>query len=610
MDRMFIAKGEKVLYKSRASIIIQVLDVSIVSIEEIESGIIHTVNVGELKPFNKDIKLDNNINGLTDKEWIRAKERYKIIKPIIDNPKNISIVRGVSNDSGVSLSTLYRWVKLYKDSGLVSSLVGSRKRGGKGNSRLLKVQDEIIQDKIHSVYLSSSRKSITKTIREIEIACNDFSIEAPHPNTIRSRIKDISEEERIRKRYGYQEAKYKFEPIKGSFPGAGYPLSVVQIDHTLVDIILVDEHYRKPFMRPWLTLAIDVYSRMVVGFYLSFDSPGFFGTGVCIANSILPKEMWLSQLGIDAEWPCWGIMDSLHLDNAKEFKSEDLKRVCQNYGIKIDYRPVGAPHWGGHVERLLGTFAKEIHNLPGTTFSSVSERKKYQSEKNASFTLSEFERWITIFITKIYHTRIHSEIDTSPLERFKSGILGVSGDSGRSIPPRINNERKVRLDFMPSVSRTIQEYGIVIDHIYYYHDVLREYIHDSYNGEKKSHLFKRDPRDISVVYFFDPKREEYYEIPYRDTYLPPMSIGEYREVRRKLKKSDVKADEGSIFGAFKEMNEIEDKAIRETRKRKKKRSDQPKLDLDQSIPEPIYSEEIDEKDDVLPFEDIDDEVFK
>lgn len=144
--------------------------------------------------------------------------------------------------------------------------------------------------------MDKSRKSITKTIVEIQLSCEGLGIRAPHPNTIRNRIKNISEEEKIRKRLGIQEAKYKFEPHKGHFPGADSPLSVVQIDHTLVDIILVDEEHRKAYKRPWITVAIDVFSRMVLGFYLSYDTPGALGTGMCIANAILPKEIFLKQI--------------------------------------------------------------------------------------------------------------------------------------------------------------------------------------------------------------------------------------------------------------------------------------------------------------------------
>jgi hypothetical protein len=37
---------------------------------------------------------------------------------------------------------------------------------------------------------------------------------------------------------------------------------VVQIDHTLLDIILVDDLHRLSIGRPWITLAIDVFSRI------------------------------------------------------------------------------------------------------------------------------------------------------------------------------------------------------------------------------------------------------------------------------------------------------------------------------------------------------------
>ena len=59
-----------------------------------------------------------------------------------------------------------------------------------------------------------------------------------------------------------------------------YPLSVVQIDHTLVDIILVDPIDRLPIGRPYLTIAIDVYSRCIAGFILSLEAPSATWTGV------------------------------------------------------------------------------------------------------------------------------------------------------------------------------------------------------------------------------------------------------------------------------------------------------------------------------------------
>ena len=607
MDIVHFLKGEKVIYDNKEVVITRMNTLDTVTIEEISSGISHQVHVSSLKPiFNKKEKLDD-INTLSEKKWELAQKRFEIIKPILDNSGNIELVKEISKESKKSIATLYRWVKLYKDYGTISSILGKPKTGGKGRSRLEPEQDEIIKKYIKSTFLNSSRTSIKKTIRLIIAECYDKNIQPPHSNTIRSRIKNLSEEEVMKKRIGIKEAGYKFNPIKNSFPGAEYPLSVVQIDHTRVDLILVDEYYRKPYKRPWITVAIDVFSRMVVGFYLSFDTPGALGTGLCIAHSVLPKEIWLEKIGVKAEWPCWGFMNTIHVDNAKEFRGNMLKMACTNYNISLEFRPVATPHFGGHIERLLGTFSKEIHNLPGTTFSSPELRKNYDSEGKASLTLSEFEKWLTLYITKIYNVKEHSALGMSPLNKYKEGIIGTRENPGIGIIPRVFNERKLRLDFMPFEERTVQEYGVLIDHITYYHDVLRRFIHSKTDNTKNKFIFRRDPRDISVIYFYDPELKEYFDIPYRDTSLPPISIWEFNDVIRTLKKNKTPINERNIFNTYREMDDIEKKAIRETRKRKQEIKN---LHLNKPIDNYSlnqFEESIDI--DIKPFEDIDDETF-
>ena len=68
-------------------------------------------------------------------------------------------------------------------------------------------------------------------------------------------------------------------------------MQVLQIDHTQADIRLVDDLYRQDLGRPWITMAIDIYSRMVAGFYISFESPGYFATGQTLYNAIVPKDI-------------------------------------------------------------------------------------------------------------------------------------------------------------------------------------------------------------------------------------------------------------------------------------------------------------------------------
>jgi putative transposase len=95
---------------------------------------------------------------------------------------------------------------------------------------------------------------------------------------------------------------------------------------------------------------------------------------------VLPKEAWLEHRGVAGKWPCWGFPSRIHLDNAKEFHGEMLRRACEQYGIALDYRPPATPHMGGHIERLVGTLMRALHELPGATFSNPKQRGNYDSE--------------------------------------------------------------------------------------------------------------------------------------------------------------------------------------------------------------------------------------
>ena len=161
---------------------------------------------------------------------------------------------------------------------------------------------------------------------------------------------------------------------------------------------------------------------------------------------------------------------------------------------------------------------------------------------------------------------------------------------------------------MPYFERSVQEYGIVIDHIYYYADILRQYIHSSDKNEINKYVFKRDPRDISVVYFLEPKSDTYYDIPYRNSSYPPLSIWEYRDLIREIKDSNEQVTEEKIFEAYRELNYLEVKNKKRTIKiRNIKKDDSLSSTQTVSFESEDFEEDINET--ILPFEDLDDETF-
>jgi putative transposase len=75
------------------------------------------------------------------------------------------------------------------------------------------------------------------------------------------------------------------------------PLERVEIDHTLVDTHIVDAKDGGPLGRPWLTIAIDVFTRVVLGFYLALEPPSRLSLALCLRHAILPKDDWLERVG-------------------------------------------------------------------------------------------------------------------------------------------------------------------------------------------------------------------------------------------------------------------------------------------------------------------------
>ncbi len=562
--------GTEVFYKGRRCRITHILDLSLVLVSDSETNHAEQAKIADLKPVPPALapKPKADINQIPDAVWQAAERKYEIILPLLEiGGRTLKDVEARGKEYGIHATTIYKWIRIYEAQGRVTALQVNA-RSDKGMVKLPKEVEAIIAATVESEYLTRNPKSISRICQEIRSKCERAKLPAPHCNTVRKRIDILSDEVRISRRKGRKAAAQQFSPIRGHFPGADYPLSIVQIDHTKMDIILVDDIHRRPIGRPWITLAIDVFSRMVAGFYVSFDPPGALATGLCIAHAILAKDKWLAKHNVVSEWPCWGLPKTIHLDNAKEFRGNMLQRACKEYGINLEWRPVARPHFGGHIERLVGTLMKEIHTLEGTTFSNTRERGDYDSEKSASMTLSDLESWLATYIVDVYHQREHKSIGMAPMEKFREGIFGSDDKPGTGLPEKIADEDRVRLDFMPFEERTIQNYGVVIDEIHYYHDVLRRWIGEtdtSNSKAKRKFMFRRDPRDISTVWFYDPEVMEYYPIPYRDTSHPPISLWEMREMQRQVKESRKEVDERAIFEAYERMREVEVEAQGKTK---------------------------------------------
>jgi putative transposase len=449
--------------------------------------------------------------------------------------------------------------------------VDSDQKGGAGLGRLDESVEDQITTIIDEIYLEG--KTVSETYKALTARLTDLELEVPHENTLRRRIRQRSEYEKIKRRIGPRTAAQKFDDKVGTMPNANTPLALIQIDHTELDIMLVDEEERKVLKKPWVTIVLDVCTRVVLGFHLSFDPPSAFSVGRAIAHAILRKEKFLKSIGLqDLSWPCWGKMTTIHCDNAKEFRGVMLKENCANYKITLKWRPPLKPEFGGHIERYMGTIAEELKNLVGNTKVSKEKRSKFNPEKTAAFTLSEFETWFTVWLIEDYHKRAHKGLNGSaPIDRWRDGIDGKNGHLGIGLPAVITDEGRLRLDLLPQMTRTVQRTGVELFNMFYFSGVLRPWINavdQTAKGKekpKRKFTFKYDPRDISSILFLNPLDNQYHEIQSNINIKPDkLSIWRYWQILAELKKNKTPIDERAILEAHRRLKAIEEEATRKT----------------------------------------------
>jgi putative transposase len=281
---------------------------------------------------------------------------------------------------------------------------------------------------------------------------------------------------------------------------------------------------------------------------------------------VLAKQSWLAQRKIEEDWPVQGLFERLHVDNGREFHSEALRRGCEQYGIAIEYRPVRTPHFGGHIERLIGTVMGKVHLLPGTTFSDTRVKGDLDPEKYAAMTLDEVERWLTHAIAGVYHRTTHRALDLPPAVAWKRGIKGTAGVPGRGEAASVPDPRRLLIDFLPMERRRVRREGVALHSIYYWSDVLQSWI-----GEEEPMIVRYDPRDLSRIYLLAPDGQ-YYELTYRRLGHPPISLWEHRLALKRLRDDGrLHVDEGAIFRAIETMRQITEEAVRTTKTARRQR---------------------------------------
>ena len=491
-----------------------------------------------------------------DADWAEAHRREKIIRPLAALARVPSNAAAEALDQlGLGRARFHELLQLYRASPVAASLLPRPRGRERGERRLSSAAEQLIARGIAECYLTLEKPSVQALRRWLRHEGQKIGLKVPSTKAIQARLDRLAPQTVTARRQGAKAAADKWEATRGVLE-ADYALELVQSDHTLVDVIVVDDLYREPIGRPWLTLMVDIASRTVPGFHLDMLAPSAVSVGMCMRQAVLPKADWLATRGMEAPWDNQGLMDRLHLDNAREHRSDALKRGCRAQSISLEYRPVRRPHFGGHIERLIGTVMGAVHLLPGTTFSNVAERGDYDSEGEACMTLSELEVWLAAQIIGPYYAERHRGIGIPPALAWAEAV------DRRPELVRLPVDRATFLfDFLPCELHAVTPHGIELFRTHYWHDALSCW----YTRPGQTMPIRWDPRDLSRLWLELP-HGEHLEVPYRDLRRPAITRWEQREAVRALRERGQQAvDEALIFQAVETQRLIVAEAAHKTK---------------------------------------------
>lgn len=490
-------------------------------------------------------------NSVADKDWEEAEFRARVLAEL---PEQLTEgdVSWAMRQLDVSRATVYRLAKQFREDARTSALLPSTSGPKPSMQPMDPAVEAIVAHHFREFYATRRKPTKTRFWREVAADCKAKGLAPPSIRRL-GRWLDLKDQSKLMAR---REGKDKAERRHLATPGtltAARPLDIVQIDHTKADVTVVDPVTRRPLGRPTLTVAIDVNTRMVLGFHLSLEPPSLLSVALCLTHAVMEKTHWLTARGINTDWPAHGIPRAIYVDNGAEFHARAFGLACAEYQIDLRYRPPGTPRYGGHIERLIGTMMGAVHLLPGSHFSNIFERGDLDAEAEAVMTLAELETWLALEITGSYHARIHSALETTP-----STVWGLRvGEPKVRMPADL---RQFLVDFLPSEQRVLQRDGFHLFHIRYWSDELRWLM----GQETRKYTLKYDPRDLSRIFVLT--EEGIIEARPADLTRPAITLWEHRAARRALREAGRRSvDEELIFQTIQAQRDLVDSAARQTK---------------------------------------------
>lgn len=458
----------------------------------------------------------------------------------------ISEVAQRINDPGPpSAITLYRWNRDYRFVQDIRALIPRFDRRGGAGTRQSERVCELAVEAAEEAFRASPSATIKSIYSRLEGKIRaenakrlpDDQLCLPSLRTVYRLFGRLEAYDQTRLAEGKHVADRRYRVAKAGPAVAGI-LVRVEVDHTPLDLFLVDEITGLPLGRPVLTLFIDVFSRFPVGYYLSFGGTSAAAVVGGLRHAILPKtpvKEVIPDLPVEHAWPCYGLIASLVVDNGLEFYSKALDSVAMDLGMSITYCPKRQPWFKGTIERFLKTINYFLtHQLPGTSLARLEDRGDYDSQQHALLTLAEFRHLLEKWLLDVYAQTIHRGIGTTPWAKWQEGLKRHTPE----LPGSLDDlQRRIGM----AEERTLRRDGIVLKGIRYAGPDLDPILRAWGPGVKVRLVY--DPEDLGSLQVWAPEQQDPVTVPaLNQTYAKGLTLLQHELIQQQVRENGQSAE--------------------------------------------------------------------
>ncbi|WP_169304063.1 helix-turn-helix domain-containing protein [Arthrobacter sp. CAU 1506] len=468
-----------------------------------------------------------------------------------------------ADELGVSLRTVQRWVSGYRRSGPAGIM---DRRGSRVASVYGNLDPRWVEEAWQLIREFVDRSTISKGLAVQKIQAR---VEAKHGKgevRIPSRATAYRHLTRMDTGHYAFHGSAKTRRSTASRPEGTYGRlratrvgEYVELDTTVLDVFALDRATSKR-TKVELTIAMDVFSRCVLGLRLAPESTNSVDVAEVLFETIVPRKR-PDHWDPEARWPYPGMPtgiiagrkygidmagpnacpETIVVDHGKVYLSEHVLSVCASLGISIQY---GRPYRGSDkavIERWFRTLREGVlETLPGYKGPDIYGRGLHV-EQDAFFYIDELEDQLRQWIAGAYHRRTHKglclprepKIEVSPYDMFEFSMLQTGY---MQVPPRSD----LVYDFLPIEWRRINHYGVELGGLRYNGPALDAYRNSEskYRGSNPGKWpFRVNPADCTYVLFRDEQNGQWHQVPWEHAarLQQPFSGEDLKHVKEVLK---------------------------------------------------------------------------